>query len=97
MSMLIISDRLKNKGVCMRLLRYMQDTFLELETTLNDEFVRGKINESVSIHIVWVSNKIHSDLCRSSAFLFLEGIQAHGHELKIKKWVTYGLRLLQAL
>jgi hypothetical protein len=37
MCMLIISDRWKSEDVCMRLLRYMRDTFLELETMLNDE------------------------------------------------------------
>jgi hypothetical protein len=36
---IIISDRWKSEGVCMRLLRYMQDTFLELDTTLNNESV----------------------------------------------------------
>jgi hypothetical protein len=57
MCMFIISDRGKKKSVCMRLLRYMQDTFLKLDTTLNDEPVQGNINESVSLHIVEVSNE----------------------------------------
>jgi hypothetical protein len=57
MCMLIISDRWKNEGVCMWLLRYMRDTFLELGTSLNDESVRGNINKSISLHIVVVSNK----------------------------------------
>jgi hypothetical protein len=57
MCMLIISDRWKSKGVCMQLLRYMQDTFLELDTTLNDESVRGNINKSISLHTVRVSKK----------------------------------------
>jgi hypothetical protein len=57
MCMLIIYDRWKNKGVCMQLLRYMRDTFLELDTTLNDEPVQVKINEYVSLHTVRVSNK----------------------------------------
>jgi hypothetical protein len=30
----------------------MRDTFLELETTLNDDFLRGNINESLSLHTV---------------------------------------------
>jgi hypothetical protein len=55
--MLIISDRWKKKRVCMRLLRYMRDTFLELETSLNDELVRGNINEFVSIQTIEVSRK----------------------------------------
>jgi hypothetical protein len=50
-------DRWKNEGVCMRLLRYMRDTFLELDTSLNDELVQGKINKSVSLHTIRVSNK----------------------------------------
>jgi hypothetical protein len=57
MCMLIISDRWKSEGVCMRLLRYMRDTFLELYTTLNDESARGNINKSISLHIVEVANK----------------------------------------
>jgi hypothetical protein len=57
MCMLIISDRWKNEGVCMELLRYMQDTILELDTSLNDELIRGKINKFVSLQIVRVSNK----------------------------------------
>jgi hypothetical protein len=39
MCMLIISDRWKNEGVDMQLLRYMQDTFLELDTSLSDDVV----------------------------------------------------------
>jgi hypothetical protein len=57
MCMLIISDRWKSEGVCMRLVRYMRDTFLELDTMLNDDSVRGKINKSISLHTVGVSNK----------------------------------------
>jgi hypothetical protein len=57
MCMLIISDRWKNKILCMRLLRYMRDTFLKLDTMLNDDPVRGNINEYVSLHTVRVSNK----------------------------------------
>jgi hypothetical protein len=57
MCMLIISDRWKNKIVCMWLLRYMRDTFLKFDTSLNDELVRGKINKFVSLHTVKVSNK----------------------------------------
>jgi hypothetical protein len=57
MCILIISDGLKNKGVCIRLLRYMRDTFLELDTSLNDELVRGNINKYVSLHTFGVSNK----------------------------------------
>jgi hypothetical protein len=53
--MLIISDRWMEK-VCMRLLKYMQDTFLKFDTTLNDEPVLGNINESVSLHTIGVSN-----------------------------------------
>jgi hypothetical protein len=105
MCMLIISDRWKNEGVCMWLLRYMRDTFLELDTSLNDELVRGKINKSVSLHTVILLSmmsqseersislypfklsgyptKIHSVLCGSSAFLFLEGIWVHAREPKI--------------
>jgi hypothetical protein len=81
MCMLIISNKWKNKGVCMRMLRYMRDTFLELETTLNDELVRGNINEYVSLHTIGVSNK--NTLCGSSDFLFSQGIWAHACELKI--------------
>jgi hypothetical protein len=55
MCMIIISDRWKSEGVCMRLLRYMRDTFLELDTTLDDELVRGKINKLISLHTVGVS------------------------------------------
>ena len=55
--MLIIFDRWKKKSVYMRLLRYMRDTFLELETMLIDEPVGGKINKSISLHTVRVSNK----------------------------------------
>jgi hypothetical protein len=55
--MLIISNRWKSEGVCMCLLRYMSDTFLELEITLNDEPVRGNINKSISLHTVRVSNR----------------------------------------
>jgi hypothetical protein len=57
MCMLIISDMWKNEGVCMQLLRYMRDTFLKLDTTLNDEPIQGKINKSISLHNVEVSNK----------------------------------------
>jgi hypothetical protein len=57
MFMLIISDRWKNKSVCIRLFRYMRDTFLELETMLNDELIHREINDFVSLHIVRVSNK----------------------------------------
>jgi hypothetical protein len=57
MCMIIISDRWKSEGVCMRLLRYMRDTFLELDTMLNDEPVRGNINKTISLHTVRVSNK----------------------------------------
>jgi hypothetical protein len=58
MCMLIISNRWKSEGVCMQLLRYMSNTFLELDTTLNDEPVQGKINKTISLHTVRVSNKI---------------------------------------
>ena len=54
--MLIILDRWKNEGVCMWLLRYMRDTFLELDTSLNDDLVQGNINKPISLHIVGVSN-----------------------------------------
>jgi hypothetical protein len=57
MCMIIISDRWKSEDVCMRLLRYMRDTFLKLDTTLNDESVRGKINKLIFLHTVRVSNK----------------------------------------
>jgi hypothetical protein len=57
MCMLIISDRWKSEGVCMWLLRYMRDTFLELDTTFNDEPVRGNINKLISLHTVRVSKK----------------------------------------
>jgi hypothetical protein len=57
MCMLIISDRWKSEGVCMRMLRYMQETFLELDTMLNDEPIRGKINKPISLHIIEVSKK----------------------------------------
>jgi hypothetical protein len=57
MCMLIILDRWKNEGVYMRLLMYMQDTFLKLENSLNDEPVRGQINKSVSLHTIRISNK----------------------------------------
>ena len=82
MCMLIISDRWKNEGVCMWLLRCMQDTFLELDTSINDEPVQGKINKPISLHIVGVSNK--------------KTLSAHARELKMRKWVTFGLRPLQA-
>jgi hypothetical protein len=39
------------------MLSYMRDTFLELDTMLNDEPVCGGINEFVSFHIIGVSNK----------------------------------------
>ena len=55
MCTLIISYRWKNEGVCMWLLRYMQDIFLELDTSLNDELVRGKINKFVSLHTIGIS------------------------------------------
>jgi hypothetical protein len=55
MCMLIISDMWRNEGVCMQLLRYMRDTFLELDNSLNDELVRGKINKYVSLQIIDVS------------------------------------------
>jgi hypothetical protein len=58
MCILIISERWKNKGVFMRLLRYMRGTFLKLKTSLNNESVRGKINKSISLHTVGVSNKV---------------------------------------
>ena len=57
MCMLIILDRWKSEGVCMQLLRYMQDTFLELDTMLNDESVRGNINKLISLHTVRASKK----------------------------------------
>jgi hypothetical protein len=57
MCMFIISDRWKNEGVCMQLLRCMRDTFLELDTSLNDEAVRGQVNMFVSLHTVRVANK----------------------------------------
>jgi hypothetical protein len=57
MCMLIISDRWKSEGVCMQLLRYMRDTFLELDTMLNDELVQGNINKPISLNTVRVSNK----------------------------------------
>jgi hypothetical protein len=57
MCMFIITDRWKSEGVCMRLLRYMRDTFLELDTMLNDDLVRGKINKLISLHTIKVSNK----------------------------------------
>jgi hypothetical protein len=41
----------------MWMLMYMRDTFLELDTTLNDDPVQGNINESVSLYIIGVSNK----------------------------------------
>jgi hypothetical protein len=41
----------------MRLLRYMRDTFLELDTMLNDELVQGEINKMISLHTIRVSNK----------------------------------------
>ena len=53
--MLIIYNTLKS--VYMRLLRYMRDTFLELDTMLNDEPVQGNINKPISPHTVRVSNK----------------------------------------
>jgi hypothetical protein len=81
MCMLIISDRWKNEGVCMRLLRYMWDNFLELDTLINDDSVRGKINKSVSLHTNGVSNK--DTLSESCAFLFSEGIWAHAREPEI--------------
>jgi hypothetical protein len=82
MCMLIISDRWKSEGVCMQLLRYMRDTFLKLDSTLNDELVQGRINKPISLHIVRVFNK-NAVLCGSSAFLFLEGILAHAREPKM--------------
>jgi hypothetical protein len=57
MCILIILDRWKSDGVCMGLLSYMQDTFLELDTTLNDESVQGNINKLISLHTVGVSHK----------------------------------------
>jgi hypothetical protein len=57
MCMLIISNMWKSEGVCMRMLRYMRDTFLDLDTTLNDEMVREKINRPICIHTIRVSNK----------------------------------------
>jgi hypothetical protein len=53
----IISNRWRNKSAYMRLLRCMRDTFLELDTMLNDDLARGEINEFVSLHIVGVSKK----------------------------------------
>jgi hypothetical protein len=41
----------------MQLLRCMRDTFLELDTLLNDESIRGKVNKSISLHTIRVSNK----------------------------------------
>jgi hypothetical protein len=55
MCILIISGTWKNEGVCMQLLRYMRDTFLELDTSLNDESVLGNINKSISLHTIGVS------------------------------------------
>ena len=55
--MLIISNRWKSEGICMRLLRYMWDTFLELDTTLNAESIQGNINKPLSLHTIRVSNK----------------------------------------
>jgi hypothetical protein len=83
MCMLIISDRWNNESVCMWLLRYMRDTFLELDTSLNDELVRGNINKSVSFTSSGYLTKIHYVLYGSSAFLFSEGIWAHAREPKI--------------
>jgi hypothetical protein len=94
--MLIISDRWKNKGVYMWLLRYMRDTFLELDNTLNDESARGKINESVSLHTVRVSNKDTLYALWIKCLPLLRGNLAHAREPKIRKWVTSGLRPLQA-
>jgi hypothetical protein len=34
-----ISDRWKNEGVCMRLLRCIRYNFLELDTSFNDEMI----------------------------------------------------------
>jgi hypothetical protein len=50
-------EQWKNEGVCMQLLRYMRDTFLKLDTSFNDESVRGKINKPISLHTIGVSNK----------------------------------------
>jgi hypothetical protein len=97
MCMLIISDMWKNKGVCMRLLRYMRDTFLELDTSLNDELVKGKINKSVSLHIVGVSNKYTLCSLWIKCLPLLRGFPAHAREPKMRKWFTSSLRLLQAL
>jgi hypothetical protein len=57
MCMLIILDKWKSEGVFMRLLRYMRETFLQLDTKINDESVRGKINKPISLHTIRVSNK----------------------------------------
>jgi len=57
MCMLIIPKKWKNKNVCMRLMRYMRETFLKLDATLNDKSVQGNINESVFLHTIEVSNK----------------------------------------
>jgi hypothetical protein len=55
--MLIILDMWKSEGVCMRLLRCMRDTFLELDTSLNDKLVRGKVNKFISLHTIRVAKK----------------------------------------
>jgi hypothetical protein len=83
MCMLIISDRWKSEGVCMCMLRYMRDTFLKLDTMLNDELVRGKINNQYPFTSSAYPTKIHLVLCGSSAFLFSKGILAHAREPKI--------------
>jgi hypothetical protein len=57
MCMIIISNRWNNEGVCMRMLRYMRDTFLDKDTSLNDDPVQEKINKYVSLHTIEVSNK----------------------------------------
>jgi hypothetical protein len=74
----------------------MRDTFLELDTVLNDDSVQGKINESISLIPSRYPTKIQSMLYGSSSFLFLEGILAHARETNIHKCVTSSLRPLQA-
>jgi len=96
MCMLIISYRWEKKRVCMRLLRYMRDTFLELQTLPNDELVQGNINESISIQIIKVSIKY--TLC-AMWIKFLRLLRRNGGpctEMKIWKWVTSDLRPLQS-
>jgi hypothetical protein len=73
MCMLIISDRWKNEGVCMRLLRYMQDTFFELDTMPNDDLVQGKINKPISLHTVKVSKKNTLNALRIKCLPFFRG------------------------